>query len=185
MNATVLEMRMGYLWLKLFMNCNFCGSEFHPELSACPSCGTKTPREARRRNRLLYLVNTLLVATLALGVLVSAVGEANARTGMTSADCAVASELSLKTRAAVLALEGDPEAMDELRELSEQWSALSENYTPGKFSWSTSGLEHNWLQRMGIVTLELANGEEVSIEQGLNPNGYIERLSRLLPRYCG
>lgn len=166
------------------MLCNVCGEGFHPELSACPACGTETPREAHRRSRFLYLINTVLVSAVALGVMVTAVGGAQAQTGMTATDCNLSRDLTIQTRAAVLALEGDLAARGRLQEISIQWQMLAENYTPGKFSWSTTGLEHNWLQRMGTATGQLASGDPVNVEGEGDPKNYLEALSRLLPRYC-
>ena len=105
--------------------------------------------------------------------------------GMSQTDCQQIQGLTKETRYAVESLSSDPErAVMELEAVSEQWRVLSEHYVPGKFSWSTSGLEHNWLQRLASATNSLAAGEAAEVENQLNPEAYVIELVKLAPRFC-
>lgn len=165
-------------------NCHRCGVPFHPELPSCPVCGTTREREAKRRGKFWFLVNTVAVSFVALVVLTRTL-TGGAAVGMSAEDCSAAKNLAAETRNVVFALEGNEEAgRSQLVRISGTWAELAANYTPGKYSWSTSGLEHNWLDRLSLATAQLANGDEVSAEGATDPKRYVVELTRLLPRYC-
>ena len=166
-------------------NCARCGVAFHPELPSCPVCGTTRAREANRRRKFWFLINTIAVSSVAAVVLIRTLTGGEVLAGMSPADCSVAKNLAAETRNVVFALEGNEElGRQELFELSDTWAEIAARYTPGKYSWSTSGLEHNWLDRMSLATAELAVGETVSTEGVSDPKRYVIELTRLLPRYC-
>lgn len=166
-------------------NCKHCGVAFHPELPSCPVCGRMRDAESRRRTRFWFLINTFAVTFVATVVLLRTISGGEVLAGMSSADCAAASNLAAQTRSTVFMLEGNPNAgQADLIALSRAWGALAENYTPGKYSWSTSGLEHNWLDRMSIATAQLAEGRLTNLEGAAAPDRYVVELTRLLPRYC-
>jgi hypothetical protein len=166
-------------------DCKNCGVAFHPELPSCPVCGRMRDAESRRRTRFWFLINTCAVTFVAAVVLLRTISGGEVLVGMSSADCAAASNLAAQTRSTVFMLEGNQEAGEaDLLSLSRAWGDLAANYTPGKYSWSTSGLEHNWLDRMSIATEQLAEGQLTNLEGAAAPERYVVELSRLLPRYC-
>lgn len=158
---------------------------FHPELHTCPVCGQIRPKDAQRRNRLWYLVNTVLVSFVALVVAARAIAAGDVQVGMTPEDCQVARTLAVQTRELVQDLEADPErARADLAEISIKWRTMSQNYVPGKFSWSTSGREHNWLERLADSSDSVASGEPVRFEEIEDVNKYLVELTKLHPRFC-
>ena len=167
-------------------NCGRCGINYHPELSACPLCDTRSEKEETRRTKLWFLTNTILVSFVAMVVLVRAVAGGEVAVGMTQLDCQSAQVLVKETRYAVQSLASDKErGMNELVSVADKWTEMSERYTPGKHSWSASGLEHNWLQRLGQTSQAIATGEDVQIESdALSGEAYLLELTKLYPRYC-
>jgi hypothetical protein len=104
---------------------------------------------------------------------------------MSESDCSQARTLAEETRYALDSLASDQErAIQELEEVSQGWGLLAGNYVPGKYSWSTSGREHNWLERLALSTSQLATGVQVSVEEVDNPVKYVSELTRLYPRFC-
>lgn len=164
--------------------CEGCGIGFHPEISKCPVCGMLRPKERARRNKLQFLINTIAVSFVATVVLVRAVAGTEIAVGMSANDCDVAKNLAAKTRVLAQGMESNPQAIDGLKAVAGSWAELASHYTPGKYSWSSSGLEHNWLQRLAQSTEQLASGDEVATEGGAEPKSYVVELTRLLPRYC-
>lgn len=166
-------------------SCLRCGVSFHPELPKCPVCGQVRAREEIRRRKLWYLTNTLAVSFVALLVGVRAITGGEIQVGMSESDCSQARTLAEETRFALESLRSDQErAFQELEEVSQGWGVLAGNYVPGKYSWSTSGREHNWLERLALSTSQLATGVQVSAEEADNPVKYISELTRLYPRFC-
>lgn len=165
--------------------CLRCGVTFHPELPKCPVCGQVRAREANKRRKLWYLTNTILVSFVAVVVGVRAITGGEIQVGMSDSDCSQARVLAEETRYALESLSSDQErAIRELQEVSLAWSNLAGNYVPGKYSWSTSGREHNWLERLAISTSQLATGGQVNVEEVDNPVKYVSELTRLYPRFC-
>lgn len=166
--------------------CARCGVSYHPELSACPLCDTRSEREEARRSKLWFLTNTIVVSFVALVVLVRAVSSSDLAVGMTQTDCQSAQVLVKETRYALQSLASDRErGISELAAVGTKWTEMSERYTPGKHSWSASGLEHNWLQRMGETATAIASGAEPRIESdALTGEAYLLELTKLYPRYC-
>ena len=166
--------------------CARCGISYHPELSACPLCDTRSEKEEVRRSKLWFLTNTIVVSFVALVVLVRVVASGDIAVGMTQTDCQSAQVLVKETRYAVSSLASDKErGIAELNAVSTKWTEMSERYTPGKHSWSASGLEHNWLQRLGETSYAIANGEAPRIESdALTGEAYLLELTKLYPRYC-
>lgn len=151
----------------------------------CPLCGYLRESERNRRQKLEYLVNTFVVTAVAGIVLVRLILSDDVTIGMTKEDCTTASVLAESTRTAVSRIESNRElASAELLETSEVWSQLASRYTPGKYSWSTSGLEHNWLERLSQSTKNLATGSTVNTEGQADAKRYVIDLTRLIPRYC-
>jgi uncharacterized OB-fold protein len=165
-------------------NCSRCGVPFHPEITKCPVCGELREREKARRNKLWFLVNTLAVSFVAMVVLVRTLSAGEIQIGMSSADCEIAKDLVVQTRSVVTQLESTASAPEALAVISLSWGNLAEHYTPGKYSWSSSGLEHNWLQRLAVSSAGLASGEQIATEGQDDPAKYVIELTRLLPRYC-
>lgn len=165
--------------------CSRCGVSFHPEIPACPLCGEIRQRESARRKKLLYLLNTFAFSAVAGVLLLRLLTVGEVQVGMSPSDCQAAMRLAESTRYAVDSLESDYyRGVLELNEVSEAWANLANNYVPGKYSWSTSGREHNWLERLALSTSSLASGEKVNTEDISDPNKYITDLTRLLPRFC-
>ena len=165
--------------------CNRCGISFHPELPKCPVCGQLRANEATRRRKLWYLTNTILVSFVAVVVGMRAITGGDIQVGMSESDCSQARVLAEETRYALESLSSDKDrAIKELQAVSQAWSGLAENYVPGKYSWSTSGREHNWLERLASSTSQLASGGEVKVEEIDNPIKYVSELTRLYPRFC-
>lgn len=165
--------------------CRRCGVPMHPDLTKCEVCGELTAIESKRRSRLLYLTNTFAISAVAVAVVVRTLTAGDIAVGMSQSDCQQIQSLTKETRYAVESLSSDQErAVLELEQVSEQWLALSENYVPGKYSWSTSGLEHNWLQRLALATDDLATGKEPEVEGELDPKAYVIELVKLSPRFC-
>lgn len=165
--------------------CSRCGITFHPELSKCPVCGQVRANEATRRRKLWYLTNTILVSFVAVVVGMRAITGGEIQVGMSESDCSQARVLAEETRYALESLSSDKDrATKELQAVSQAWSGLAANYVPGKYSWSTSGREHNWLERLASSTSQLASGGEVKVEEIDNPIKYVSELTRLYPRFC-
>ena len=165
--------------------CSRCGVTFHPELPKCPVCGQIRARELNKRRKLWYLANTIAVTFVALVVGVRAVSGGEVQVGMNESDCTQARVLAEETRYALDSLSSDQDrAIRELQEVSQGWSLLAGNYVPGKFSWSTSGREHNWLERLAQSTGQLAAGAQVKVEEVENPVKYVSELTKLYPRFC-
>jgi ribosomal protein L37E len=165
--------------------CSRCGVTFHPELPKCPVCGHVRAREQNKRRKLWYLANTIVVTFVALVVGVRALTGGDIQVGMSESDCTQARALAEETRYALDSLSSDQErAIKELQEVSQGWSLLAGNYVPGKYSWSTSGREHNWLERLALSTSQLANGGQVKVEEVDNPVKYVSELTKLYPRFC-
>jgi predicted RNA-binding Zn-ribbon protein involved in translation (DUF1610 family) len=165
--------------------CSRCGVSFHPEQHKCPLCGQLRSKERARRQKLWYLFNTLAVSFVALVVASRALTGGDIQVGMTQSDCSAARSLAEQTRYAIQSLASDNErAVNELENVSRGWSELAEKYVPGKYSWSTSGLEHNWLERLATSTIELARGGEVMVEEVDSPTKYVAELTKLHPRFC-
>lgn len=166
-------------------SCLRCGVSFHPELPKCPVCGQVLAREEIKRRKLWYLTNTLVVSFVALVVGTRAITGGEIQVGMSESDCSQARTLAEETRYALDSLASDQErAIQELEEVSQGWELLAGNYVPGKYSWSTAGWEHNWLERLALSTSQLANGDQVSVEEVDNPVKYVSELTRLYPRFC-
>lgn len=166
-------------------NCSRCGVGFHPEFTTCPVCGQVRPSEIAKRNRLLYFINTFAFTAVALVVGIRLITASDVQVGMSQADCNTARQLAEETRLAIFDLTNDPErANAQLGDVSVQWAELANNYVPGKYSWSTSGLEHNWLERLSVSTESIAQGIEVNTEDNLDPARYVVDLTRLIPRFC-
>ncbi len=165
--------------------CSRCGVTFHPEIAKCPVCGQVRAREENKRRRLWYLANTLLVTFVALVVGFRAITGGEIQVGMSDTDCTQARSLAEETRYALESLNSDrARAITELEKVSQEWSNLASNYVPGKYSWSTSGREHNWLERLASSTNALARGDQVKVEAVDNPVKYVSELTRLFPRFC-
>jgi hypothetical protein len=104
---------------------------------------------------------------------------------MSASDCQAAMRLAESTRYAIDSLESDYQrGVLELNEASAAWENLANNYVPGKYSWSTSGREYNWLERLAQSTSNLASGQELNTENVADPSKYVIDLTRLLPRFC-
>lgn len=165
--------------------CSRCGVTFHPELAKCPLCGQLRSREQAKRRKLLYLTNTIVVSFVALVVGFRAITGGEIQVGMSQSDCSQARLLAEETRYALDSLSSDQQrAAEELKKVSEGWSLLASNYVPGKYSWSTSGREHNWLERLATSTNQLATGGEVNVEAIDTPVKYVAELTKLYPRFC-
>jgi predicted nucleic acid-binding Zn ribbon protein len=165
--------------------CSRCGVSFHPEISACPLCGEIRQKERFRRKKLLYLLNSFAFTAVAGVVLLRVLTADDVQVGMSDSDCQEAMRLAESTRYAVTSLGSDYQrGVLELNEVSAAWANLANNYVPGKYSWSTSGREHNWLERLAQSTSNLASGQELNTENVANPSKYITDLTRLLPRFC-
>ena len=166
-------------------NCKRCGLPMHPDLVKCEVCGELTAKEQRRKTKLFSLASTVSISAVALVVIVRTLTAGDIAVGMSQSDCEHIQNLTKETRYAVESLASDPErAVTELTNASNEWFELSENYVPGKFSWSTSGLEHNWLQRLANATADLAEGQEPEVEGELDPRAYVLELVKLSPRFC-
>lgn len=166
-------------------NCSRCGVQFHPEISACPVCGQVREAVQARRRKLKYLVNTFLFSSVAVIVLLRTLTAGDVPVGMTSADCNQARVVAEQTRFAVDSLANDKDrGVSELSKVSDAWFQLATNYTPGKYSWSSSGREHNWLERLATSTASLAAGEPLATEQIPDSSKYVVELTRLLGRFC-
>ncbi len=165
--------------------CERCGATFHPEIHSCPVCGVVRPKERGRRQKLWYITNTVLVSFVATVVLFRTLSGPEIQIGMSESDCSQARLLAEETRYAIDSLASDQaRASKELAEVSAGWGSLAENYVPGKYSWSTSAREHNWLERLAISTSALAKGETIEVEQIQDPAKYVSELSKLYPRFC-
>lgn len=165
--------------------CQRCGVPYHPDLTRCPLCRTLSRTESRRRTKLFYVANTIAVSLVAGVILVRALTSSEIAVGMTPSDCQVVEQLAQETRYGVESLASDPERGKlELSAVATRWDELASNYTPGKYSWSTSGSEHGWLERLATVTTSLASGEAAKVEDGLDPSEYAIELVKLAPRYC-
>lgn len=165
--------------------CTRCGLPMHPDLVKCEVCGELTAKEQRRKSKLFSLASTVSISAVAVVVIVRTLTAGDIAVGMSQSDCEHIQNLTKETRYAVESLSSDPErAVTELTNASNEWFELSEHYVPGKFSWSTSGLEHNWLQRLADVTGSLAAGQPPEVENGLNPEAYAIELVKLSPRFC-
>lgn len=165
--------------------CNRCGLPMHPDLVKCEVCGELVAREQKNRSRLFSLGTTISVSLVAVAVIVRTLTSGDVAIGMSQSDCIQIQSLAKQTRYAVDSLSSDLERAEiELHEVSQGWETLSQNYVPGKYSWSTSGLEHRWLERLAIVTKELAQGSSSVVEDGLEPTAYAMELLRLKPRFC-
>lgn len=165
--------------------CSRCGVTFHPELPKCPVCGQIRAREQSKRRKLWYLANTIAVTFVAVVVGARALTGGDIQVGMSESDCTQARALAEETRYALDSLSSDQErAKRELEEASQGWRMLAGNYVPGKYSWSTSGREHNWLERLALSTSQLATGSQVKVEQVDNPVKYVSELTKLYPRFC-
>ena len=164
--------------------CKSCGVNFHPELTACPVCGEVPRGERIRRRRFGFLLNSAAATIVATFLLVNTLS-AEARVGMRPADCQLSREMAQQTRNALRAYENkDEDGSAQLLEVSAEWARLASGYTPGKYSWSATGLEHNWLDRLSKATRELATGGAVSAEGMADSSQYVRELTFLLPRYC-
>lgn len=165
--------------------CSRCGVSFHPEIPSCPLCGEMRQKESIRRKKLLYFLNTFAFSAVAGVILLRLLTVGEVQIGMSASDCQAAMRLAESTRYAVDSLESDyPRGVIELSQVSVGWAKLASNYVPGKYSWSTSGQEHNWLERLALSTLSLASGEAINTEDVSDPNKYVTDLTRLLPRFC-
>lgn len=165
--------------------CLRCGVMFHPELHKCPVCGQVRAREALRRRNFWYFINSIVVTFIAVAAGVRAITGGDIQVGMTESDCFRARVVVEETRFALASLSSDKErAVRELQEVSLEWGKLAGNYVPGKFSWSTSAREHNWLERLAQSTSQLATGGQVKVEEVDNPVKYVSELTRLYPRFC-
>ncbi len=165
--------------------CERCGATFHPEIQACPVCGVVRPREKAKRQKLWYITNTVLVSFVATVVVFRTLSGPEIQIGMSESDCSQARTLAEETRYAIESLSSDQaRASEELAKVSAGWESLAANYVPGKYSWSTSGREHNWLERLAISTGALAKGEKIEVEQIQDPAKYVSELTKLYPRFC-
>ena len=165
--------------------CRRCGLPMHPDLTKCEVCGELTLKEQKRKARLFSLASTVSISAVAIVVIVRTLTAGDIAVGMSQSDCQQIQTLTKETRYAVESLSSDRErATQELTGVSMEWKQLSENYVPGKFSWSTSGLEHNWLQRLASATGSLAEGEVPAVENELKPEAYVIELVKLAPRFC-
>lgn len=165
--------------------CRRCGLPMHPDLTKCEVCGELTLKEQKRKARLFSLASTISISAVAIVVIVRTLTAGDVAVGMSQSDCQQIQSLTKETRYAVESLSSDQDrAINELTAVSLEWQELSENYVPGKFSWSTSGLEHNWLQRLAHATGSLASGEAPEVENELNPEAYVIELVKLSPRFC-
>ncbi len=165
--------------------CSRCGLSFHPEIPSCPLCGEVRQRESSRRKKLLYFLNTFACSAVAGVILLRLLTVGEVQVGMSPNDCNAAMRLAESTRYAVNSLDSDYQrGILELTEVSQAWRNLADNYVPGKYSWSTSGREHNWLERLALSTGSLASGEEINTEDVSDPKKYVTDLTRLLPRFC-
>jgi hypothetical protein len=165
--------------------CRRCGLPMHPDLTKCEVCGETTASESNRRNRLFFSINTIAISFVAIAVVVRTLTAGDIAVGMSQSDCQHIQTLTKQTRYAVESLSSDPErAVVELANSSSNWLELSEKYVPGKFSWSTSGLEHNWLERLASATGALSMGETPEVEGELDPKAYVLELVKLAPRFC-
>lgn len=165
--------------------CSRCGVSFHPEISACPLCGEIRQKEKARRKKLLYLLNSFVFSAVAGVVLLRVLTAGEVQVGMSDSDCQEAMRLAESTRYAVDSLQSDYQrGVLELNEVSVAWANLANNYVPGKYSWSTSGREHNWLERLAVSTWGLASGDHLNTEEVSDPLKYVTDLTRLLPRFC-
>lgn len=157
----------------------------HPDLIKCEVCGELISREKKNRSRLLSLGTTISISLVAVAVIVRTLTSGDVAIGMSQSDCLQIQSLVKETRYAVESLSSDSERAEiELNEVSQGWETLSQNYVPGKYSWSTSGLEHRWLERLATVTKELAQGSRSVVEDGLEPSAYAIELLKLKPRFC-
>lgn len=165
--------------------CNRCGLQMHPDLIKCEVCGELISREKKNRSRLLSLGTTISISLVAVAVIVRTLTSGDVAIGMSQSDCLQIQSLVKETHYAVESLSSDlGRAERELAQVSQAWEELSEHYVPGKYSWSTSGLEHRWLERLAIVTKELAQGNSSLVEDDLEPAAYAIELLRLKPKFC-
>ena len=165
--------------------CARCGVVYHPELTSCPLCGSMRSKEKERRRKLGFLVNTLAVSFVATVILWRTLIAGDVQVGMSQTDCQSAQELVKQTRYAIESISSDTErATLELTSVSEKWGEMASRYVPGKYSWSSSGREHNWLERLSDSTYQLAVGGEVRVEEIEDPREYVLELTKLYPRYC-
>ena len=165
--------------------CARCGVVYHPELTNCPLCGSMRSKERERRRRLGFLINTIAVSFVATVVLWRTAIAPDVQIGMSSTDCQSAQELVKQTRYAIESISSDQDrAVAELTAVSERWGELAGRYVPGKYSWSSTGHEHNWLERLSDSTYQLSVGGEVRVEEVDDPRQYVVELTKLYPRYC-
>ena len=105
--------------------CARCGIHYHPELTTCPLCNTRSAKEEARRSKLWFLTNTIAVSFVALVVLVRAVTSADIAVGMTQTDCQSAQVLLKETRYAVQSLASDQErGIAELSAVGAKWTEM-------------------------------------------------------------
>lgn len=166
--------------------CQRCGIPYHPDSVRCPLCRTLSKSEAKRRNRWFYLTNTILTTLVATIVVARVLTSGEAAIGMTPGDCQQVSTLREETVFALESLTTEPDAARErLLAISESWSGLAAGYVPGKFSWSTAGPEHGWLERVAQVSMAIATGKAADVEGDFTaPEKYLLELLRLEYRYC-
>lgn len=166
--------------------CHRCGVPYHPDLVKCPLCRTLSRNESAKRRRFLYFTNTVAVSLVAAVVIVRVLTSPEQAAGMTQTDCVSVSQLSEQTRFSLELLTSDEElAKSQLSDLSKKWVQVSENYVPGKFSWSTSGPEHGWLERVGQVTAAISLGEEIAIDDSADSlPEYAVELMKVSYRFC-
>lgn len=166
-------------------NCRRCGLPMHPDLTKCEVCGELTWQEQKRKAKLFSLATTTSISAVAILVILRTFTAGDVAVGMSQSDCQQIQALTKETRYAVESLSSDRErATQELSDVSMAWEELSEGYVPGKFSWSTSGLEHNWLQQLAKATGLLATGASPEVENELAPEAYVIELVKLSPRFC-
>lgn len=166
--------------------CQRCGVPYHPDLTRCPLCRTLSRTESRRRTKLFYLANTIAVGLVAGVILARALTSSEIAVGMTQSDCLAVDRIAKETRYGIESLASDRvRGMEELASVAIRWEELAANYTPGKYSWSTTGLEHSWLERLAMSTKALANGEVVAVEgDSESEEDYVLDLTRMVPRFC-
>jgi predicted nucleic acid-binding Zn ribbon protein len=165
--------------------CNRCGLPMHPDLVKCQVCGELISSEQRNRSKFFSFGTTISISLVAVAVIARTLTAGDVAIGMSQSDCLQIQSLVKETRYAVESLTSDSERAEiELNEVSQGWGTLSQNYVPGKYSWSTSGLEHRWLERLATVTKELAQGSGSVVEDDLEPSAYAIELLKLKPRFC-
>lgn len=166
--------------------CQRCGIPYHPDSVRCPLCRTLSRSEAKKRSKWFFLTNTLLTTFVATIVLVRVLTSPDAAIGMTQGDCRSVSSLREETAFALESLTTEPDiARERLLAISESWHGLAEGYVPGKFSWSTAGPEHGWLERVAEVSMAIATATSVEVEgEFASPEEYLVELLRLEYRFC-